>query len=571
MGSGSESCGLAPKGNMAHKSSICQRQLKKKIIATFLGLLLAVGTSSCALRMLQPPPAPDVHEQHQLPNKIAILPFVNRTPNPEAGPLVRKMFYNFFSSLNYRDVEPYVIDDNLKTNRVYADITSGKKVSPQKLGQLLGVDAVIYGEVLSLGKIYALVYSDNQAGLKAQMVWCRSAKPIWELEHTIHLEEGDVPITPLGLAATVFKTAVSHQQATHIRAASELCMQMVATIPNPPGITDPPPRIQALVHNGAGNLLQAGDYLKVAMIGERNKIASWSIPPLIENLAMKEKEPGVYIGAYKIKTKDRLPHGRLVGYLRAKTGEGSQWIDTLGPVKIGKPTLLPHVISKDYVIGIEKSPYLVNDALVVKSGAKLTITAGSVVWFRSLGLIVKGQLQILGTQDNPVRLSSMGVSNWKGIFLDGSRNPNKVSYCTISDAEFGFRASHSTVSIQNSQFQNNVWGIVMEESNADISSSLIRSSFKSGIAARNAQLLVKDCVITENSSGGFLLEGSQARIEQNNILNNGGWEVKVLDNKGAVKASKNWWGDENPAVKEIIGAVAIHPPLKSPIKFSNLE
>ncbi|NNL75072.1 MAG: DUF799 family lipoprotein, partial [Desulfobacterales bacterium] len=188
--------------------------------------------------MLQPPPAPDVHEQHQLPNKIAILPFVNRTSNPEAGTLVRKMFYNFFSSLNYRDMEPYVIDDNLKTNKVYADITAGKKVSPQKLGQLLGVDAVIFGEVLSLGKIYALVYSDNQAGLRARMVWCRSAQPIWELEHTIHLEEGDVPITPLGLAATVFKTAVSHQQATHIRAASELSMQMVATIPNPPGVTD---------------------------------------------------------------------------------------------------------------------------------------------------------------------------------------------------------------------------------------------------------------------------------------------------------------------------------------------
>jgi hypothetical protein len=194
-----------------------------------------------------------------------------------------------------------------------------------------------------------------------------------------------------------------------------------------------------------------------------------------------------------------------------------------------------------------------------------------VVWFRSLGLIVKGELQILGTRDDPVRISSLGTSSWKGIFLDRSRGKNTISYCTISDAEFGFRASNSTVSIHNSQFQDNVWGIVMEESHAEIFGSLIRTSAKSGIAARKTQLLVRDSVITENSSGGFLLESSKARIEQNNILNNGGWEIKVLDKTGRVRAAKNWWGNEDPAQKKIIGPVAFQPALKAPIEFSVIE
>jgi hypothetical protein len=521
--------------------------------------------------MLEPPPSPSVNQEQALPHKVAILPFVNKTPNPDAGNIVRKMFYNFFGSLNYRDMEPYIVDENLKLNHIYADIVAGKKVSPQKLGLLLGVDAVIFGEVLSLGKIFALVYSDNQAGLKARMIRCSSAQPVWELEHTIHLEEGDVPMTPLGLAATIFKTAINHQQASHLKAASELCMQMVATIPNPPDVSDPPPRIQTLVHNGAYNLLQPGDYLKVAMIGDKNQIASWSVPPLIENLPLKEKKPGVYIGAYRVKAADRLPNGRLVGYLRSKAGVGSQWIDTLGHIKIGKPTPLPYVISKDYTLDVEKSPYLVNDALVVKPGVKLTVNAGTVIWFRSLGLIVKGELRILGTRDDPVHLSGLGASNWKGIFLDRSHFQNKISYCSVSGAEFGFRASHSTVSIQNSRFQDNVWGIVMEDSNAEIISSLIRTSSKSGIAARQTRLQVKDSVITENNSGGFLLESSQARIEQNNISNNGGWEIKVLDKKYSVKAAKNWWGNENPPEKEIIGSVAVQPALKAPVEFSNIE
>jgi hypothetical protein len=545
--------------------------MKKLLIASLLGIFIVSGSVSCALRMLVPAPAPTVSEDEKLPYKVAILPFANKTATPEAGTIVRKMFYNFFSSLNYKDLEPYVIDENLKANNLYADVTGGKKVSPRKLGQLLGVDAVIYGEVISLGKIYALVYSDNQAGLKATMVRSSNAKPIWELEHTIHIEEGDVPLSPIGLAATVFKTALSHKQATHLKAASELCMQMIATMPNPPGVSEPPPKIQALVHNGAGKLLQPGDYLKVAIIGDKNQIASWSIPPLVENLPMKEKQPGVYIGAYRIKAKDRLAHGRMVGILRSKKGVGSQWMDTLGPVRIGKPTVLPPVISNDYVLSIDKSPYLVSGALVVKPGVTLTMNPGTVIWFRSLGLIVKGRLQILGTQDDPVRLSSLGASSWKGIFLDHSRSKNIISYCTISDAEFGFRASNSNISIQNSQFQDNVWGIVMEESQGEISGSLVRTSEKSGIAARKAKLLVKNSVITENSSGGFLLEGSRARIEQNNILNNGGWEIKVLDKTGSVQAAKNWWGNEDPAKKEIIGPVAFQQPLKAPIEFSVIE
>jgi len=209
--------------------------------------------------------------------------------------------------------------------------------------------------------------------------------------------------------------------------------------------------------------------------------------------------------------------------------------------------------------------------LVIKPDAKLTINAGSVIWFNNLGMIVKGELQILGTRDDPVRLSSLNTTSWKGIILDHSQSDNKISFGTISNAEFGFRASHSNISIHNSRFQDNVWGIVMEDCKAEILNSLIRTSTKSGIAAHKTQLLIKDSIITENSSGGILLENSQVRIAQNNILNNGGWEIKVLDDGGRVQAANNWWGNEIPADKKIVGPVAIQPTLKEPIEFNILK
>jgi hypothetical protein len=304
------------------------------------------------------------------------------------------------------------------------------------------------------------------------------------------------------------------------------------------------------------------------MIGEENQIASWSVPPLIESLIMKEKRPGVYIGAYRIKNPDRLSQGRLVGYLRAKSGVGSQWMDTLGPVQIGTPTLLPAEITGDCVLDIEKSPYLVNQALVVKKDVKLTINAGTVILFNGLGVVVRGQLQVLGTKDDPVRLSSLDRTTWKGIILDRSQSENTINHCIVSDAEFGFRASHSNISIKDCRFQDNGWGIVMEECRAEILNSLIRTSLKSGIAAHRTQLLIADSVITENSSGGILLENCRARIAGNNILNNGEWEIKVLASSGPMQAAGNWWGNQNPAENKIVGPIVIQPTLETPIEFN---
>ncbi len=543
-----------------------------KTIKPFVTLLtiacLMLGLNSCALKnMLLPDPEPTVREEDRLPRKVAILPFVNRTSNPEAASVVRKMFYNFFSSLNYLDLEPFVIDDNLKRSGQYDLILSGQSVSAARLGQLLGVDAIIYGEILTLGKTYALIYSDNAAGLRAKMVRSDNEQVIWELEHNIRIQEGSMPLSLTGLAATIVKTAISHQKASHLQAAAELCMQMVATIPNPEAVTEPPPRIIALVHNAGGKLLRPGDLMKVAIIGAENQTASWSIPPLVENLPLKEKEPGVYIGAYRIRSKDRLPHGRVIGYLRSDTGSGSQWVDTLGPVKIGEPTLLPSKISKNTVLNAARSPYLVEGALVVLPGARLTLEPGTVIWFRKLGLIVKGELQINGTEAEPVSFASLGSDNWKGIFFDQSKAANHLQYCQISNAEFGIRASGSTVNLKNCIFQDNVWGIVIEEGKIEIHNSLVRTSDKIGIAARRAQILVRNSVITENGSGGFILDKSKAQIEQNNISNNGNWAIKVVNSANGVKAANNWWGVDDPEQTEIIGKMTIQPVLEKPIDF----
>jgi hypothetical protein len=501
-----------------------------------------------------------------LPRKVAVLPFENRTANPDAATVLRRMFFNFFSSLNYADVEPAAVDATLEAGRMAEDPAAVGSLPLERLGQLLGVDAVVVGEALALGQTYALVYANQQAGLRTRMLRCSTGQVIWEMEHTVTLHKGDLPLSLPGLAAAIVKTAFNYQQSNTMQAASELCMQMVESIPNPPAGAEIPPPIQTLVHNGAAGLLAPGDELRVVMIGGKKQKASLSLPPLLHEAPMEEKEPGVYVVSYRIRPQDRLAEGQLTGYLRSPSGSSRQWVDTLGPIRVGRPMVLPSSISADTVLAADRSPYLVEEALVVMPGVTLTIDPGVVVWFRSLGLVVRGTLQACGTAEHPVVFSSLKAKGWKGIFIDGSEGENFLRHCRISGAEFGIRSARARLVIEDCRLQENTWGVVGEEGQIDINGSLVRASAKTGIAARNSRLAVKGSVVTENAAGGFLLEGSPSIIEGNNIVNNGGWGIKTVGAPTEVLAANNWWGKVAPDLLEMVrGTVQTLPLLPAPI------
>lgn len=530
------------------------------------GWLLLALVAFCACTRVTKPAVNAPLSAMDLPRKVAVLPFENRTANPDAATVLRRMFFNFFSSLNYADVEPAAVDATLEAGRMAEDPAAVGSLPLERLGQLLGVDAVVVGEALALGQTYALVYANQQAGLRTRMLRCSTGQVIWEMEHTVTLHKGDLPLSLPGLAAAIVKTAFNYQQSNTMQAASELCMQMVESIPNPPAGAEIPPPIQTLVHNGAAGLLAPGDELRVVMIGGKKQKASLSLPPLLHEAPMEEKEPGVYVASYRIQPQDRLAEGQLTGYLRSPSGSSRQWVDTLGPIRVGRPMVLPSSISADTVLAADRSPYLVEEALVVMPGVTLTIDPGVVVWFRSLGLVVRGTLQACGTAEQPVVFSSLKAKGWKGIFIDGSEGENFLRHCRISGAEFGIRSARARLVIEDCRLQENTWGVVGEEGQIDINGSLVRASAKTGIAARNSRLAVKGSVVTENAAGGFLLEGSPSIIEGNNIVNNGGWGIKTVGAPTEVLAANNWWGKVAPDLLEMVrGTVQTHPLLPAPI------
>jgi hypothetical protein len=542
----------------------------KRVLCCAMIVGFSINLAACNISKSPQPQVPIIPDETQLHRKVAVLPFVNKTSDPNAAETVRKMFYNFFSSLNYLDVEPSIVESSLREKELYKTLISGGRVSPQKLGQILGVDAIILGDVISFGKVYAILYTEARAGLRARFVSCKTGQAIWELEHTTSLRKGDVPLSLTGLAKSLVTSLISYKQTEAVKAAAALCMEMVDTIPNPPAIMEPPPRIKVFVHNGAGTLLRPGDYLRVAMIGDPGHKGSWEIFPRIKNIPMEEKEPGTYLGSYKVASNDRLSYGRLVGHLRSNNNSVSHWIDVLGPVSLGQPTILPKKFTRDTVLGPEKSPYIVKEVLVVQPGVNLVVKPGAIIWFNELGIVIRGAIRADGTRENPIRFCGFGTSTWKGIFIEGNRGNHIFSHCVISGAEYGLRTFDSNVMVNRCLFQDNKWALVSEGGVVQIQESHLRTSEETGLSVKKSKILVTGSVISENKSGGILLQACDARIEHNNILNNGRWEIKILDDGNNLQVRNNWWGSHDISKIRLIGSAEVEPILKGPIDFELL-
>ncbi len=79
-------------------------------------------------------------EKHK-PQTVAVLPFVNLAKSQKGSEEVRKAFYNHFSSLPYKGMKPYIVDNTLRKAGL-SDAEAINKMSPKELGKILGVDAV---------------------------------------------------------------------------------------------------------------------------------------------------------------------------------------------------------------------------------------------------------------------------------------------------------------------------------------------------------------------------------------------------------------------------------------------
>ena len=270
-------------------------------------------------------------EKHR-PVSVAILPFVDRSRSKKGVDVVRKGFYNHFSSMPFRDMELYRVDELLE-KAALRDAEAVNVSSPQDLGKILGVDAVIYGTVSNFDKLFAVMYSHVSVGAEIKMYDTKTGNFLWSGQHVVRIHEEGIAVSPVGIVATIVATAMNIRDIQLLRACDDLFREMVKTIPAPhPADVKRPPTITLLTQDTKNLPRKAGDEIKVVIQGTPKMQACFDIGQYRQRIDMQEVDTGWYLGVYKVVPGDNISGAVITGYLKDDDGNEAQWVDALGTV-----------------------------------------------------------------------------------------------------------------------------------------------------------------------------------------------------------------------------------------------
>ena len=258
------------------------------------------------------------------PRSVAVLPFTLEEPvHEKVSPheLFRTCFYNYFSFLGYLDVPLEIIDLKLRE----AGLSDKKKIiemSPEKLREILSVDAVIRGRVLSANNFTGGIHAETSIKAKIDMLDLRTGDILWETEHTESTYSGILSPTIVEIIQDQMENAKVHQ--AYFKTAEIFSISLMKEIPDPADKWAEKIRLPKIIEietNLKPSLkLKTNDRIYVNLKGDPGLTGSFGIGSWKSNIPLKEIVPGLYTGSYTIKSSDDVSSSLIVGTLKNKNG-----------------------------------------------------------------------------------------------------------------------------------------------------------------------------------------------------------------------------------------------------------
>jgi hypothetical protein len=148
-----------------------------------LGFLLgiAVSLAACAGG-----PRYSVHPDYKsaAPRSVAVLPVLNETVNLKAPEVFRPILQNKLSLKGYES-PPIVFIDGKLLEKEIREAGQINTLTPQELGKLLGVDALLYTTVTEFSTTYLLTYGSMTVGARFELMSAKTGERLWESEHQV--------------------------------------------------------------------------------------------------------------------------------------------------------------------------------------------------------------------------------------------------------------------------------------------------------------------------------------------------------------------------------------------------
>jgi hypothetical protein len=285
----------------------------------FIFIVILGGCGTVDLKINKNIDHPKIH-----PRTIAILPFTLSSSAPENIPahkLFRECFFNYFSYLGYVDIPLETIDSKLQA----AGLRKFKKVfelSPERLREILGVDAVIKGQVLETSNFTGGIHAETSIKAKIIMLDLRTGETLWETEHTESTYSGILSPTLVGLIQDQMKNVNVHE--VLYQTAKMFSLSMIKEIPDPAAAWQEKirlPQITSIETNLKPNQkLQPNDQIYVNLKGDPGLKGSFGIGSWKSNIPLKEIVPGMYSGSYIVQEKDEISRALIIGTLKNTEG-----------------------------------------------------------------------------------------------------------------------------------------------------------------------------------------------------------------------------------------------------------
>jgi hypothetical protein len=211
-------------------------------------------------------------------------------------------------------------------------------------------------------------------------------------------------------------------------------------------------------------------------------------------------------------------------------------------------------VSRYFDYNIEKNEFLIkskdkriiDDLIIFPEGAKVKVEEGVNLTFNSgAGMVINGDLEIRGTEDNMVKFSGIDNTDWSGVLILGKGKSVNIDYLIMNGGsglfqDYQNRGSFTILdanfNLSNSKFLNNHSedALNIVQSNGLISNILIQNTHSDGLDVDFSDVQISNSNFHHigSQSGADALDFSKSKIRIKNV------HVKNVSDKG-VSAGEN--------------------------------
>lgn len=253
------------------------------------------------------------------PQTLAFAPFANTSHVDGAGEELRKAVYGAVSGLGYDDVELDRVDQVVNQQAVRLNIRP-EEVSPQDIAVPELADAVVFGEVERVSRLFLFVYAQYRIDMNLAIYSTRSRQQLYTNEFVFTNRRFTLPTSLIGIGKSLLSTLWFMRGSELKESYEDVAQEIAERFPTPPGqVGREGIFIEKVSVDVARESLRAGDRVVVRVEGSPGKIGTFDVGAKVKDQPLRETMAGQYSGMYVIQEGDDARYAYVTARLQ---GEG---------------------------------------------------------------------------------------------------------------------------------------------------------------------------------------------------------------------------------------------------------